>query len=216
MVPSHPNDPASKESRVEVKVKPRDATRKFWRVVRADVYRLSGRSTYREVFRQLMVGETFPYVFWMRACSHLSRSTGPSRLLLLPARLVLRRFRYRMGINLPWQTSVGPGIFLGHAGGIVVNAGAVIGSNCNISHNVTIGSNKGRRAGVPQIGDNVYIGPGAVVAGAITVGTGSAIGANSVVLDDVPAGVTVAGAPARVVSTKGAIAWVNLTDHGLD
>ncbi|WP_270888464.1 hypothetical protein [Pedococcus sp. 5OH_020] len=180
--------------------------------LRADAYRITGTMSWSSVLRQLVAGETYAYVFWMRICAHL-QTAGVPRPLLLPARLVLRRLRYRMGINLPYVTAVGPGLLVGHAGGIVVNAAAVIGRNCNLSHNVTIGSTKGDRTGVPSIGDNVYLGPGAVLVGAIHIGDGVSVGANSVVVDDVPDGVTVAGAPARVVSRSGSSAWVNRTDY---
>jgi serine O-acetyltransferase len=90
-----------------------------------------------------------------------------------------------------------------HFGGIVVNPKAVIGANCYLSHNVLIGKvHAGKRAGVPVVGDNVFIGAGAVILGNIAIGNNAAIGVNSVVIDDVPAGVLVAGAPARVVAEK--------------
>ena len=181
--------------------------------VQADAYRITGRMGWADVARQLLTGETFAYVFFMRLCAATSGSRGPRRLALLPLRLVLRRLRYRMGINIPFATAIGPGLLVGHAGGIVVNAATVIGRNCNLSHNVTIGSTKGRRAGVPTIGDDVYIGPGAVLFGNIVVGDGAAVGANAVVVDDVPPGATVAGSPARVVSRSGSQGWVNRTDY---
>lgn len=186
---------------------------RFSWIVRADAYRITGRFAWSDVFTQLAVGETYAYVFWMRACAGLAASHRRFQPVLLLARMVLRRQRYRMGINIPFSTSVGPGLLIGHAGGIVVNAASVIGRNCNLSHNVTIGQNKGARAGCPVIGDDVYIGPGAVVVGGILIGDRVAIGANSVVVSDVPAGVTVAGAPARVVSDNGSERWVNRTDY---
>ena len=73
---------------------------------------------------------------------------------------------------------------LGHnLNGIVIAAGAIIGKNCFLSHQVTIGRNRG---GAPTIGDNVYIGPGAKIFGAIHIGNNVRIGANCVVLEDVP------------------------------
>jgi serine O-acetyltransferase len=185
----------------------------FGWIVRADVYRITEGGTWRNVLVQLLVGETYAYVFWMRLCKHLSESGGSARPLLFLARLMLRHLRYRMGINIPYSTQIGPGLLVGHAGGIVVNAASRIGRNCNISHNVTIGSTKGVLAGVPTIGDNVYIGPGSVLIGAILIGNNVAIGANSVVVEDVPEGTTVVGAPARVVSYKGSHDWVNRTGY---
>jgi serine O-acetyltransferase len=90
-----------------------------------------------------------------------------------------------------------------HFGGIVVNPKAVVGANCYLSHNVLIGKvHAGKRKGIPEIRDNVFIGTGASIIGNVHVGDHAAIAINSVVIDDVPAGVLVAGAPARVVAEK--------------
>ncbi len=182
-------------------------------VLRSDAHRVAGRANAIDVLRLLAVGETYPYIFWFRVTRYCATGPMPARAFLLPARVLLRRYRYRMGVNLPWRTDVGPGLLIGHAGGVVISSEARIGSDCNLSQNVTIGVNKGRRAGAPTLGDRVYVGPGAVIAGAITVGDDVAVGANSVVLDDVPPGVTVAGAPARIVSTNGSAGWINRTNY---
>lgn len=107
------------------------------------------------------------------------------------------------GITIPYTATIGEGFYIGHHSGIIINARAVIGTHCNISQGVTIGvSGRGEHRGVPTIGNRVYMGANAVIAGAITVGDGAVIGANSLVVKDVPAGVTVVGVPAQVVSTK--------------
>lgn len=191
---------------------PETLSRTLW-LLKSDAHRVAGRARATDVVRLLVAGETYPYLFWFRVTRYCAMGPWAVHAFLLPARLVLRRLRYRMGVNLPWRTIVGPGLLLGHAGGVVVSSDARIGADCNISQNVTIGLNKGTRAGAPTIGDRVYVGPGVVIAGAITVGDDVAIGANSVVLDDVPPGVTVAGAPARVVSQNGSAAWINRTDY---
>ena len=92
----------------------------------------------------------------------------------------------------------------------MVNQGAIIGNNVNISQGVTIGmANRGEKAGVPVIGNEVYIGPGAKIIGAIKVGNNVAIGANAVVTHDVPDNAVVGGVPARIISMKGAEGYVN-------
>jgi serine O-acetyltransferase len=178
-----------------------------WSLILSDVARITGRRSAADAIKQYVAGEAFRYNVWFRVVA--GSSGGRLSPLRMAAQIMLRRQRYRLGVNLPGSTRVGPGLLIGHAGGIVVNAAATIGRNCNLSHNVTIGANKGRRAGVPSIGDDVYIGPGAVVIGNVSVGNGVAIGANSVVVDDVPAGVTVAGSPAKIVSPSGSEQWVN-------
>lgn len=105
------------------------------------------------------------------------------------------------GIQLPFSATIGRQFYIGHFGGIIINANAVIGDNCNISQGVTIGvSGRGAHRGVPTIGDNVYIGASATVAGNITIGNNAVIGANSLVVKDVDEATTVVGVPAQVVS----------------
>ena len=98
----------------------------------------------------------------------------------------------------------GHGIMIDHATGVVVGETAVVGNNCSFLHGVTLGGS-GKETGDrhPKIGDNVLIGAGAKVLGNITVGEGSRIAAGSVVLTDVPAHVTMAGVPAKVVGSAG-------------
>lgn len=98
------------------------------------------------------------------------------------------------------QAQVGPGLLLMHRHGILVGP-VRIGTNCVIHQNVTIGQRvaKGDH-GVPEIGDNVWIGPGAIITGAIHVGDGVTISAGAVLSKDVPDGALVAGNPARVVN----------------
>ena len=120
----------------------------------------------------------------------------PARLARFVARYRLQQAGLRTGISIG-PGVFGPGLSIAHYGTLVVNSRARVGAFCRIHPTVTIGIARG---GVPTIGDFVYIGPGAVVYGGITVGHGAVIGANAVVNRDVPAGVTVAGAPARVIS----------------
>jgi serine O-acetyltransferase len=106
------------------------------------------------------------------------------------------------GISLPAHARIGRGLYVGHFGGIVVHTDVVIGDHCSLSHGVTIGVLGGPRPGVPRIGNRVYIGCGAKLLGPICIGDGATIGANAVVLDDVPAGATAVGVPARVVAPR--------------
>ena len=183
------------------------------RLWRADLYRYHGRSDVRTLVETLIVHPGYRTTFAMRACAHLTAGRG--RLARLPALLVMRRYERLFGIAVPFDAEIGEGFYIPHYGGIVVNPGVRIGRNCNMSQQVTIGrSNRGRRVGVPTIGDNVYLGPGAKIVGGITIGDNVAVGANCVVVDDVPANAVVAGVPGRVVSeTRGAEGYVNNTDY---
>ena len=99
------------------------------------------------------------------------------------------------GISIPLRCKIGGGLQMPHTNGIVINVGATIGCNCDIYQQVTIGEMKG---GCPTIGDNVFIGPGAKVLGAVTVGNGARIGANALVISDVPAGARVFATPSEI------------------
>jgi serine O-acetyltransferase len=93
----------------------------------------------------------------------------------------------------------GPRFVLVHATGIVINGRVVGGSGVHLEHQVTIGAEK-REA--PRLGNDVFVGAGAKIIGPVTVGDGARVGANAVVVHDVPARSTVVGIPARVVRTR--------------
>lgn len=103
-----------------------------------------------------------------------------------------------LGFTVPMHV-VAPGFSIAHPGTVVISHLASVGRDCRVHTDVCIGE-VGQRA--PVIGDHVWIGPGAKIFGPITVGDRAVIGANAVVLEDVPADVTVAGVPARVVSQR--------------
>jgi serine O-acetyltransferase len=90
----------------------------------------------------------------------------------------------------------GPGFVLIHCGGVVINGSVRGGSGVYLEHQVTIGA---ERRQSPTLGDDVYVGAGAKIIGPVHVGDGARIGANAVVIQDVPAGRTAVGVPARVV-----------------
>tara|TARA_B100000378_G_scaffold99850_2_gene79405 strand:- start:919 stop:1287 length:369 start_codon:yes stop_codon:yes gene_type:complete len=96
----------------------------------------------------------------------------------------------RTGISIP-PGVFGPGLSIAHYGSIVVNDGARVGSFCRIHSGTNIGTYRGA---APSLGDYVYLGPGAVLYGGISIGDYVAVGANSVVGKDVPPHVTVVGA----------------------
>lgn len=129
---------------------------------------------------------------------------GLKRPILLFCVLWQKCMEVITGISLPYTARIGPGLYIGHYGNIILSGKAVLGCSCNLSQGVTVGvSGRGERRGVPVIGDRVYIGANAVVAGAITVGDDSVIGANSLVITDVSANSTFVGVPAVKTSDRG-------------
>jgi len=129
--------------------------------------------------------------------------------LLVIGVIKLKAVEIITGITIPYSATIGEGLYIGHHSGIIINAKAVIGKNCNISQGVTIGvSGRGEHRGVPIIGDQVYIGANATIAGAIQVGSHAVIGANSLVIQDVGASTTVLGVPAVKVSDNNSAGYV--------
>jgi len=111
-------------------------------------------------------------------------------------------FQYRFwsvvtGADIPINSNLGGGLLITHPNGIVIHPKAVIGPNCLIFQQVTIGARDG---GVPVIGGNVDIGAGAKIIGDVLIGDHVRIGANSVVLENIPDGATVVGIPARIIN----------------
>jgi serine O-acetyltransferase len=111
---------------------------------------------------------------------------------------------------------IGKGIMLDHATGFVVGETAVIGNDCSILQDVTLGgTGKSEEDRHPKIGNGVLIGAGAIVLGNIAVGDGARIGAGSVVIKPVPPHVTVAGVPAKIIGEAGCARPASAMDHML-
>lgn len=122
---------------------------------------------------------------------------------VLKQKLAVLRHRFWSavaGADIPLNSRISGGLQLPHPNGVVVHPDSVIGPNCLLFQQVTLGTAQGR-TGVPTLGGNVVVGAGAKLLGGITVGNDARIGANAVVVQDVPAGATAVGVPARIVST---------------
>ena len=105
--------------------------------------------------------------------------------------------------KIPYQAKIGKGTKFGYGGmGVVVHSKAVIGDNCSIGQQVTIGWGNNRYPGLPIIGNNVRISKGAIVVGGITIGNNVVVGANAVVTKPVPDNAIVAGVPAKILRFK--------------
>jgi serine O-acetyltransferase len=98
------------------------------------------------------------------------------------------------------EATLGRRLMIPHPNGVVIHEDAVVGDDCMIMQQVTIGMIQ--EGAVPRLGNNVYVGAGAKIIGKVNVGDGARIGANAVVTNDVPAHCTAVGVPARLIQRK--------------
>ncbi|MBQ4834146.1 serine acetyltransferase [Pseudoalteromonas sp. MMG010] len=165
-----------------------------FQLIKADLFRYTAQYSFSALIKNLLNSNCgFKYMFWFRLC--LSKNY----IVRFTAQFMHRHLSIKYQIQIPKETKIGPGLYLGHATSIVINSTAVIGKNCNLSQFTTIGSNYGQAA---VIGDNVYIGPNVCVVEHVLIGNCAAIGAGSVVVKNVLDNCTVVGNPARVISDK--------------
>jgi serine O-acetyltransferase len=138
--------------------------------------------------------------------SWCARQPALARIVLEPPRMILDMLiKVLWGIEISRRAKIGPGLYVGHFGGITVSPHAVIGANCSLSQSVTIGiAGEGQQRGAPVIGNDVYIGPGARLFGLIRIGNNVKIGANAVIHRDIPDDAVVALDPGfRIISYRG-------------
>ncbi|MBN2656318.1 MAG: hypothetical protein JXR86_04600 [Spirochaetales bacterium] len=113
-----------------------------------------------------------------------------------------RRVILKTGIELPCEARIGRNFRIDHQNGIVISGYAVFGDNCVIRNGVTVGLKNVEDPAAPVIGHNVDIGAGAKILGRIKIGDNVKIGANSVVICDIPDNCTAVGIPARIITQK--------------
>ncbi len=168
-----------------------DRTPGLFRLIAED-WRANGRDWTRPGFRALAAHR---FGVWrMTIRPHLLRA--PLSLLY---RLLYRRARNRYGIELPYSAGVGRHVVIEHQGAIVIHGDSVIGDRCTIRQGVTLGNRSPEHPlEAPTLGVGVDIGAGAKILGAIHIGDRAVIGANAVVLQDVPPDHLAVGVPAAI------------------
>ncbi|OAF13573.1 hypothetical protein AYJ54_43365 [Bradyrhizobium centrolobii] len=180
------------------------AMRSFWTKVKADAYRVKGKTlSIGSVLALAVFNRTFRPVLTLRLCQWGAEHSSYLRLI---ARALHRYASAKAGIDMPSVVRAGPGLVIVHGWGLVVNREAIIGSNVTLFNGVVIGrkdriTENGRQTEYPVIGDDVWIGPQAIILGGVKIGSGAIVGAGSVVTRDVPAHSVVAGNPAKVLKT---------------
>jgi serine O-acetyltransferase len=117
-------------------------------------------------------------------------------------RVLLKITSYITHIQIPPNTRIGEGLYIGHYGAIIINPGAVIGRNFSIAAGTLIGNAQGKKQGVPTIGDNVYMGRNAIVIGGVNIGNNVMIAPGAFVNFDVPDNSIVIGNPGKIISRE--------------
>ncbi len=182
-------------------------------IVQADAFRYTGQTGRQAIRRAYREFPGFRFSYHLRHVAALA----PRRksLALVPYvlhRLMLNHYRFRYGFDISPTTSIGPGLYLGHFGGVVISPHAILGSNINIAHGVTIGAtSRGGRVGAPSLEDRVWVGTHAIVVGKINVGANVLIAPGAYVNFDVLPHGLVLGNPGKVVSDAGSEGYVNHT-----
>ena len=125
------------------------------------------------------------------------------RRFLFVGRFISHLNRFLTGVEIHPGARLGPGLFIDHGMGVVVGETAEIGDNCHLYQGVTLGGTSTRREKRhPTLGNNVEVGAGAKLIGAITIGENAQVGAGSVVVTNVPPNATVVGVPGHIVAYR--------------
>ena len=140
--------------------------------------------------------------FHARQLHRLAHTLFKWHVPVLP-RLVSHINRFLTGIEIHPGAKIGEGLFIDHGMGVVIGETSEIGDNVTLYQGVTLGGTSHQRAKRhPTLGNNVVVGVGAQLIGAITIGDNTKVGAGSVVVTSVPANATVVGVPGRVVAIR--------------
>ena len=159
---------------------------------------------------------TYPglHALWCHRVAHRMHKRSKWRT---PARLLSHITRHFTGVEIHPGATIGRRVFIDHGMGVVIGETAVIGDDCLIYKGVVLGGTSLKRTKRhPTLGKGVVVGSNACVLGAVELGDGARVGSGSVLVRDVPAGATVVGIPARVVSARHQTPAQNVPDleHG--
>lgn len=186
---------------------------KLWQTLQADVYRYRGQADWRAFLAAYLCEPGFRFTYYLRKVTFYSeRKKTWGIFAYIYNRVLLNHYRFRYGFDISPTTGIGPGLYLGHFGGVVISPYATLGSNINIAQGVTIGAeSRGQRTGVPVLEDRVWVGAHAIIVGKVTIGREALIAPGAFVNFDVPAKAVVLGNPGKVVSNSGSAGYVNRT-----
>lgn len=170
-------------------------------IIQKDFYRESGVMLSKfEIFKKCF-NPNLHFIYLFRTTQKYPKNTISGKFW----RLVLRHYQIKYGLQIYPETQIGEGLYLGHWGLLAINPKVIIGKNCNIAQGVSIAqANRGKFIGTPIIGDEVWIGPNAVIVGGITIGNNVLIAPNVYLAEDVPDNSLVIGNPCRIFNIHNA------------
>lgn len=174
---------------------------KTYSTIQKDFFRESGK--WLSPFQILLkcINPNLHFVYVLRKTQKFNKTP----LLGFYWRMVLRHYQIKYGFQIYPETQIGDGLYLGHWGLLAINPKVIIGKNCNIAQGVSIAqANRGKFIGTPIIGDEVWIGPNAVIVGGITIGNNVLIAPNVYLAEDVPDNSLVTGNPCRIFNIHNA------------
>lgn len=152
--------------------------------------------TFFLIFKYVIYYKSFKSLFFYRL---IKKEDNNNRNIL---KKIIMGFKIILAtMEIPYTAEIGGGLYLPHPKCIIIHPKTIIGDNVTIFQGVTLGENLKRQNGrsSPIIGNNVLIGAGAKVLGPVTIGENSMIGANAVVLKDIPKNSVAVGIPAKVI-----------------
>lgn len=169
---------------------------RFLAVLREDLHAARRRDPAARTLLEVALGYPGVHAVWAYRVAH---RMWREPALRLAARLFSQAVRSATGIEIHPGAQLGRRLFIDHGMGIVIGETAVVGDDVVLFHGATLGGKAMRRGKRhPTLGDNVVVGAGAKILGPVWIGDGAQIGANAVVVKDVPAGAVAVGVPAQV------------------
>ncbi len=159
-----------------------------------DLYRYEGRNCHNLwiKLKYILFVPGFTYTFFFR-----NSQKGNFKFI---NKILLRLTSYITHIQIPPQTQIGEGLYIGHYGSIIINPDAIIGKNFCISAGTLVGNALGKKIGVPTIGNNVYMGRNSIIIGKVNIGDNVLIAPGAFVNFDVPENSIVIGNPGQIIS----------------
>lgn len=162
-----------------------------------DFYRIYRRKFRLRDFKILLLDPGLNFLYFYR-----KYNKSNSKIKKIFFKIVLNKIRLKFGIEISPETKIGKGCYIGHPFNITINPKALLGENVNIHKGVTIGQeNRGKRKGVPIIGNKVWIGINSTIVGKIKIGNNVLIAPNTYVNRDIPDNSIVMGNPCKIIES---------------